>query len=181
MNSKSDTPRTKWECKHSKQFESETIHSVIFDFTDCPWCRNEQLKRELAEANRIADSKTNVLKTLCEEWNDDCEPECDSVAHEPDCAATNMIEAMRKRRLRYEYAEQRSAEAEKIFKELDRARIKFPTWPSDIVHAAAIICEESGELIRAAIQNFAEDGSLEDCDKEAIQTAAMCLRFLQRK
>ena len=64
--------------------------------------------------------------------------------------------------------------------ELIQARIKFPAWPKDTVHAAAIVCEESGELIRAALHYTDENGPLAACDKEAIQTAAMCVRFLMR-
>ena len=65
-----------------------------------------------------------------------------------------------------------------IREELERAREKFPSWPDDIVHAAATVGEESGELIQAALQYTYEKGDLEACKKEAIQTAAMCIRFL---
>lgn len=67
---------------------------------------------------------------------------------------------------------------EEINNELQRAGNKFPYWPDDIIHAAAIVNEESGELIRAAIQFTYEDGEIEEVKKEAIQTAAMCIRFL---
>lgn len=68
---------------------------------------------------------------------------------------------------------------ESILNELTRAETKFPFWPDDIIHAAAIVNEESGELIRAALQLKYEGGNLEECKKEAIQTAAMCIRFLK--
>lgn len=68
---------------------------------------------------------------------------------------------------------------EEICEELFRAEIKFPYWPDDIIHAAAIVNEESGELIRAAIQFTYEDGEIEEVKTEAIQTAAMCIRFLK--
>lgn len=64
--------------------------------------------------------------------------------------------------------------------ELTRARKKFHTWPTDPIHAAAIVAEESGELIRAALQWGYENKSMAACDKEAIQTLAMCIRFLER-
>lgn len=70
---------------------------------------------------------------------------------------------------------------EAILRELEKARRKFPMWPVYSVHAAAIVCEESGELIRAALQHSDEGGELAACDKEAIQTAAMCVRFLLRR
>ena len=67
--------------------------------------------------------------------------------------------------------------------EIDRARELHPEWPTDQIHAAAIVCEESGELMRAAI-NY-EYGSDEPCAKgylemrkEAIHTAATAIRFL---
>jgi len=65
-----------------------------------------------------------------------------------------------------------------INQELERARAKFPAWSDDLIHNAAIVVEEGGELLRAALQCHYEDGALEACDKEAIQTAAMCFRFL---
>jgi hypothetical protein len=71
-----------------------------------------------------------------------------------------------------------SHEINLIINELHKAMDKHPNWPDDPVHAAAIVCEESGELIRAAIQYRAEDGDEDAMYKEAVQTAAMGLRFL---
>ena len=65
-----------------------------------------------------------------------------------------------------------------IAAECDKACLKHPQWPSDPIHAAAIIAEESGELIRAALQNSYENGHEVEMTKEAIQTGAMALRFL---
>lgn len=66
-----------------------------------------------------------------------------------------------------------------ILLELERAECKFPYWPTDAIHAAAIVNEESGELIRAALQYRYESGDLANLKTEAIQTAAMCIRFLK--
>lgn len=68
--------------------------------------------------------------------------------------------------------------------ELKKARAKHPFWPGseskqDILFAASIVGEESGELIRAAVQYYGENGDADACFKEAIQTAAMCFRFLE--
>lgn len=68
---------------------------------------------------------------------------------------------------------------ERILEELERAEKKHQQWPVDVIHAAAIITEESGELMRAALQWNYENGQQEELKKEAIQTAAMCIRFLQ--
>jgi NTP pyrophosphatase (non-canonical NTP hydrolase) len=62
--------------------------------------------------------------------------------------------------------------------ELDNAESKFPKFPIDPVHAAAILQEEAGELIQAALQFTYEGGSYDAVRKEAIQVGAMALRFL---
>jgi NTP pyrophosphatase (non-canonical NTP hydrolase) len=65
-----------------------------------------------------------------------------------------------------------------IQRELERAESKFPGFPTDPVHAAAILQEESGELIQAALQFTYEGGSFDAMKKEAVQVGAMALRFL---
>lgn len=66
-----------------------------------------------------------------------------------------------------------------VLAEVERAKAKFPQWPKCIIQSAAIVAEESGELIRAAIQCTYEGGSETDCKMEAIQTACTALRFLE--
>ena len=61
--------------------------------------------------------------------------------------------------------------------EVKCAREKPPTMGKDIVHAAAIVCEEAGELVRAALQVEYENGRYYDMHAEAIQVGAMALRF----
>lgn len=68
-----------------------------------------------------------------------------------------------------------------INKELDRAKNLHPDWPSDIVHAAAKVTEEAGELLQAA-NSYLETGDklyMVMCIKEAVQTGAMAIRFLE--
>jgi hypothetical protein len=67
---------------------------------------------------------------------------------------------------------------DEIKAEYERAEEKFPIWPDDPIHAAAIVGEESGELLQAALQCEYEDGDAESMVKEAIHTAAMAVRFL---
>ena len=44
-------------------------------------------------------------------------------------------------------------------KELKKAKEKFPWWPNNnVIHAAAIVAEESGELIRAALHILEKKG-----------------------
>ncbi len=67
-----------------------------------------------------------------------------------------------------------------IFAELRSAEKKYPGFPSDPLHALAIVGEEFGELNKAVLQMVYEPHktSVEDVRTEAIQTAAMSLRFL---
>lgn len=62
--------------------------------------------------------------------------------------------------------------------ELIKAEDKFPGWPQDVIHAAAIVSEERGELLKAAIDFYFGRGTREDLRKEAIQVGAMATRFL---
>lgn len=64
--------------------------------------------------------------------------------------------------------------------EIERATAKFPTWPTDPLHACGVVQEESGELAKAALQAVYEPhkSTRDDVATEAIQTAAMAIRFL---
>jgi hypothetical protein len=68
-----------------------------------------------------------------------------------------------------------------IVDELKRAEQKHPHWPTDIIHAAAIVGEESGELTRSALQAHYEKGNMDNCQVEAIQVAVTAIRFLKEK
>lgn len=63
--------------------------------------------------------------------------------------------------------------------EVERATRKFPTWPTDPLHALAVLGEEFGELNKAMLQLTYEPHktSPEEVRTEAIQTAAMSLRL----
>lgn len=64
--------------------------------------------------------------------------------------------------------------------EVERATAKFPTWPTDPLHALAVLGEEFGELTKAVLQHTYEPhkANLDDVRTEALQTAAMAIRFL---
>jgi NTP pyrophosphatase (non-canonical NTP hydrolase) len=68
---------------------------------------------------------------------------------------------------------------EEVLAEVKRATKKFPTWPTDPLHALAVLGEEYGELTKAALQLAYEPhkSSRKMVREEAIQTAAMALRF----
>lgn len=66
-----------------------------------------------------------------------------------------------------------------VLDEIEKAVTKFPTWPSDPLHALAVLGEEFGELTKSALQLTYEPHktSADEFRTEAKQTAAMALRF----
>lgn len=71
-------------------------------------------------------------------------------------------------------------EAADTLKEVKKAMLKFPTWPTDPLHAFAVVGEEFGECQKEILQLTYEPhkSTLESARKEAVQMAAMALRFL---
>lgn len=71
-----------------------------------------------------------------------------------------------------------------ILQELKRAEAKFPRWPTDVVHGAAIVVEEAGESLKAANELFWESErivgeiAMASLREELIQTAAMACRMI---
>lgn len=65
-----------------------------------------------------------------------------------------------------------------IIDECIRATKLHPEWPSDPVHASAILNEEAGELTKAVLEWVFQDGDFAELEKEAIQVGAMAVRFL---
>jgi hypothetical protein len=65
-----------------------------------------------------------------------------------------------------------------VLTEYKSAYEHYPEWPLDVIHKAAIVAEEAGELIRATLLYMYEDGKYYDMHKEATQTSAMGFRFL---
>ncbi len=66
-----------------------------------------------------------------------------------------------------------------IFGELRKAEEKFPGWPTDPVHGAAIVGEEAGELTQAALDfYYGRERYRDKMQKEAAQVGAMAIRFL---
>lgn len=70
--------------------------------------------------------------------------------------------------------------ARDVLAEVERATHKFPTWPTDPLHALAVLGEEFGELTKDMLQLTYEPHktSSEKVRTEALQTAAMALRLL---
>jgi hypothetical protein len=62
---------------------------------------------------------------------------------------------------------------------LQKAKIKFPQWPNDIIHAAGIVSEECGELNRACVQYVYEGRYREEIIEEALHTMVTAYRLLE--
>ena len=59
------------------------------------------------------------------------------------------------------------------------AELKHPNYPVDEFRQVAIINKEAGEITKAVLHYYYENGSLENIKKKLIQTAAMCMRMLE--
>jgi hypothetical protein len=72
-----------------------------------------------------------------------------------------------------------SQAAQDVLAELERATRKFPTWPTDPLHALAVLGEEFGELTKGMLQLTYEPHKTNAANvrTEALQTAAMALRL----
>lgn len=66
-----------------------------------------------------------------------------------------------------------------VLLEVERAEGKHPEWPRDAIHAAAIVAEESGELVRASLWFMYEGAEIRPAKTEAIQVACTAIRFLK--
>ena len=67
-----------------------------------------------------------------------------------------------------------------ILMEVERAHQKHPKWPDCPIKQIAIVSEESGELTRAGNQLDEGKGTFDEIRLEAIQTAAVTIRFLMQ-
>lgn len=66
-----------------------------------------------------------------------------------------------------------------IFSEIDRAEKLHPDWPTDPIHQAAIVSEESGELLQASLNRDEQKGTKRQMIIEATHTAATAIRLLK--
>ncbi len=63
--------------------------------------------------------------------------------------------------------------------ELSRAKKLHPVWPKDQVHQVAIVCEEAGEALKAAL-NYQDHGKpFKEIYKEMLHTAATVERWFE--
>jgi NTP pyrophosphatase (non-canonical NTP hydrolase) len=68
----------------------------------------------------------------------------------------------------------------RVRSEVERAMTQYPTWPTDPLHALAVLGEENGELTKAMLQLIYEPHktSAAEVEEEAYQTAAMAFRLI---
>lgn len=102
---------------------------------------------------------------------------------EPTCMTFSCSKAARAAELLAGALHQQAGEViitASVLAELERATCKFPTWPTDPLHAVAVLGEEFGELTKAVLQSVYEPHKVKpgNVREEAMQTAAMALRFL---
>lgn len=66
-----------------------------------------------------------------------------------------------------------------VLAEISRAMKKFPTWPTDPLHALSVLGEEFGELTKEMLQCCYEPhkSNIDEVRKEAGQCAAMAIRL----
>ena len=67
-----------------------------------------------------------------------------------------------------------------IVRTLESAEQQHPIFPDDLIHKVAIMTEESGEAMRAALNFVYVNGTKEELVTELLQTAAMCVRILKQ-
>ena len=66
-----------------------------------------------------------------------------------------------------------------ISDEVIRSKMIHPNWVEDYIHGAGVVCEESGELMKAALNHEYFGDSKDKMKEEAIHTAATAIRFLE--
>lgn len=90
-----------------------------------------------------------------------------------------------KDQMQFDQSELKNREVDSVFdmihNELEFALQKFPQFPSDPIHAMAVVNEEAGEATKDALQWTYEPHKQKNKDTlriELVQTAAMCIRML---
>lgn len=80
----------------------------------------------------------------------------------------------------FEIEDEKANPIDMIYAELRKAEEKHPDWPDDLIHAVAILTEEVGEAMQAAIDCTYAKGDVEHLKKELAQCGAMAIRALKK-
>ena len=102
----SDEVKALWLKANPRQVEHYTV--PLYD-ADALAAQREEIERLTQER----DSSRGLVKEICEEWNEDCEPCCNSYGHDENCRAVHISAAKRALRERAEKAEAQLAEAQR--------------------------------------------------------------------
>ena len=70
------------------------------------------------------------------------------------------------------------AAVDALLKELERAQVKHPVWPTNTLEQVAVMAGEAGECLQAALHYVEGRGDIERVRAEAIQVGAMAIRVL---
>jgi regulator of replication initiation timing len=132
----------------------------------------EGLKRKLSEATDIMQRALNGAKELrlsAATWEKRYDKQTATAAKALEQRDTALAQLAKRQWVAFD----------SIFCELERATNKFPTWPTDPHHAANVLAEEVGELVKTIVEHTYEPhkSTREDVRTEAKQAAAMALRF----
>lgn len=66
-----------------------------------------------------------------------------------------------------------------IERELDRAKMKHPSYPTNLFAQSSIMLEEAGEVAKAVNDYMWGGAPIMDIKLELVQTAAMCARMIE--
>lgn len=95
---------------------------------------------------------------------------------------TGLIDAMRANNRFLTAGMTMTKDQRLVYDEVRKAAEKFPTWPTDPLHAIGVVNEEVGELNKAILQAVYEPNKnpqgVASVTKEAVQAAAMLMRFI---
>ena len=174
---------TEWEWNH--RHEANDDGGNVYHADCCPDCKEVWIMRASVIRGEMYDRDTGEL-IQCASCRHSFTPTAWADRHTVDDAiyhrGCSPITKMGKKGGSTEYPGIKLAQIEMAIQtELRFAISTYPDWPDDIVHAAAIVAEEAGELLQVANNvrwQHKDGGSVAKLRKEAIQTAAMAVRFL---
>lgn len=155
-------------------FDRLRIHRAFWHFKGWGWLSEDELNQYLED--RTMDWWRGVADERMWSRTDDFRAGARAAAYHLLRSHTHIVKG-RRRKVRSTAPPQ---VLEPVLDEVHRAMAKYPTWPTDMLHALAVLGEEYGELNKAVLQQVYEPhkNQRDDVRKEAVQTAAMALRFI---
>lgn len=84
---------------------TSTTHIYTEELVGISSSELNKLKKEIVELERQLSNHKQLLSDICQEWNEDCDSDCDSVTHTETCKSSNIAEAKKELKERAELAE----------------------------------------------------------------------------